>query len=66
MSFTELKDEVLKLSLEERLGLARVLHGWEDDEWDKEMMADAKAGRFDEMFNRARADLDAGRARDLP
>ncbi len=66
MSFSELKEEVLKLSLEEKAELAAVLHGWEDDEWDKQMKADAAAGLFDDMIARAEEDVKAGRVRELP
>ncbi len=66
MSFAELKEEVLKLTDEQKAELAAVLHGWEDDEWDKQMKADAKAGLFDEMIARAEEDVKAGRVRELP
>lgn len=66
MSFAELKEEVMKLSPEEKAELAAVLHGWVDDEWDKQMKADAAAGLFDEMIARAEDDVKAGRVRELP
>jgi hypothetical protein len=66
MSLSELKDVILQLSFEERAELNRLLYGWEQDEWDKQMAEDAEAGRFDEMIKRAEADLTAGRVGELP
>jgi len=66
MSLSELKDVILQLSFEERAELNRLLYGWEQDEWDKQMAEDAEAGRFDEIVKRAEADLEAGRVRELP
>jgi len=66
MSFAELKEEVMKLSVEQKAELAAVLHGWEDDDWDRQMKADAEAGLFDGMLKRVDADIEAGRVRELP
>lgn len=66
MSFAELKEEVLKLSDEQKAEIAALLHGWEDDDWDRQMKADAAAGVFDEMLKRVDADIEAGRVRELP
>ncbi len=66
MSFAELKEEVLKLSAEQKAELAAILHGWEDDDWDRQMKADAKAGLFDDMLKRVDEDIQAGRVRELP
>ena len=65
MSFTELKEEVMKLSFEQKAELAALLHGWEDDDWDRQMKADAEAGLFDGMIAEAKADYAAGRTREL-
>lgn len=65
MSFAELKEEVLKLSDEQKAEIAALLHGWEDDDWDRQMKADAAAGVFDEMLKRVDADIEAGRVREL-
>ena len=37
-----------------------------DDEWDKQMKADAAAGRFDEMNRRALAEHEAGLTEEWP
>lgn len=66
MSFAELKEEVQKLSDEQKAEIAALLHGWEDDDWDRQMKADAAAGVFDEMLKRVDADIEAGRVRELP
>lgn len=66
MSLAELKQSIVKLSLEERAELNRLLYGWEDDEWDKQMAEDLEAGRLDGMIRRAEADMADGRCRELP
>src|SRR5947209_8607906 len=48
-TITEIREAIEKLSLEERAELLAELHNWEDDEWDRQMRADAAAGRFDAM-----------------
>ena len=66
MTLVQLRDEVTKLSFAERAELSRLLHGWEDDAWDKQMAEDAKAGRLDDIMALAEADMAAGRFRQLP
>ena len=66
MSFAELKEEVMKLTVEQKAELAALLHGWEDDDWDRQMKADAEAGVFDGMVAEAKAEYAAGRTRPLP
>ena len=53
MSVAEITAEILKLSEVERLALARAIYGWEDDGWDQQIA-------------KARADMAAGRCRELP
>ena len=65
VSLTELKETIQKLSIEERAELNRLLYGWEDDEWDKQMVKDAAAGRLDDMIKRAETDMAQGRCREL-
>lgn len=65
MTVREIKEEILKLSLEERAELNRLLYGWEDDAWDKQMSADIESGRLEEVLARAEADMQAGRFRTL-
>ena len=53
MSVAEIKQAIDKLSLEERAELNRMLFGWDDDEWDRQMKSDAHAGKFDDSIRRA-------------
>ena len=38
----------------------------EDDEWDRQMKADAEAGKFDDLIEEAEEDIAAGRTYPLP
>lgn len=62
----KIKLEIKELSLSERGELARWFHGWPDDDWDRQMKADAEAGRFDRILKEVDAQIDAGKLRDLP
>jgi hypothetical protein len=62
----EIKAAIEQLTFEQRSELARWMHGWEDDEWDKEIAADAKAGRLDKLLKEVDEDIETGRLRDLP
>ena len=42
----EIKSAIERLSLEERAALTADLCGWSDDDWDRQMKADAAAGKF--------------------
>ena len=53
------------LSSEERADLERRMNDREDD-WDRQMRADAKAGKFDALVAAAKADHAAGRTRAVP
>lgn len=58
----EIREAIEQLNVEERAGLMSQLLGYdEDDEWDRQMKADAAAGKFDAMHARAIAELKAGR-----
>ena len=62
----EIKAAIEKLSLSERAELEKMLHGWEDDEWDRQMTADAKAGKLNKLLAKVDANIDTGNLRDLP
>lgn len=62
----EIKTAIEKLSLEERGELARWLHAWKDDEWDRQMVDDAAAGRLDGLLAGIDEDIRQGRLQDLP
>jgi hypothetical protein len=54
------------LTLDERAEFFRRIEGWEDDDWDRQMAADAAAGKFDKWIAELDADAKAGLLRDLP
>ena len=62
----QIKAAINQLSLEERAELAGWLHGWADDEWDRQMRRDAESGRLDKLVAEVDAEIDAGRLRDMP
>jgi hypothetical protein len=62
----EIKAAIDKLSFSERARLERMLHGWTDDEWDKQIAAHATAGKLDKLLNKVDAEIDSGKLRDLP
>ena len=49
----EIKEAIDRLSPQEYCELMLVLHPFEDDDWDRQMKADAAAGRFVAMNERA-------------
>jgi hypothetical protein len=58
----EIKEAIAKLSPREYCELmAELRPRLPDDEWDKQMKADAAAGKFDKMNRRAEEDFKAGR-----
>jgi hypothetical protein len=52
----EIKTAIDGLSFEERCRLMALLNPLPDDDWDREMRADAKAGKFDELIAKAEAE----------
>ena len=61
----EIKAAIRSLTLEERAEVARCLHGWADDDWDRQMNADAKpGGKLHRLMEQA--DAEAGTLRDFP
>jgi hypothetical protein len=62
----EIKEAIEKLSLAERGQLERWLHGWEDDAWDRQISADASAGKLDAMLREVDRELDSDQLRELP
>ncbi len=61
----EIKLAIEKLSPSERAELEALLDR-EDDEWDRQMIADAKAGKLDKLIAKVDADIDAGNLREMP
>ena len=66
MSVEEIKLAIDKLSLSDRQRLERMLHGWEDDEWDQQISRDAASGKLDELLAEVDDDIDNDRLRDIP
>ena len=66
MSVTELIEAVKELS-EEQKGefLERLAEIDFDDAWDRQIEADAKAGRLDPLWQQALEDIEAGRTKPL-
>ncbi len=62
----EIKAAIAHLSLEERAEVARCLHEWSDDEWDRQMQQDLATGKLDRLLAKVDADIEAGKLRDLP
>jgi hypothetical protein len=62
----EIKTAIEKLTLTERGRLERWLHGWTDDEWDRQISADAKNGQLDELLRQVDAEIESGNLRELP
>jgi hypothetical protein len=64
-TIAEIREAIQKLSLAERVELLAELQGFEDDDWDRQMKADAAAGKFDEMNRRIDAEYQAGLSRPI-
>jgi hypothetical protein len=62
----EIKEAIERLSPQERCELEALLHPRADDDWDREMQADAAAGKFDVLKDEAAAERRAGKLRDFP
>lgn len=63
----EIKAEIDKLSLRERCELDALLNPLPDDEWDKQMRADAEpGGKLHRLMVQAEDEAKAGQLRDFP
>ena len=62
----EIKAAIAKLSLEEKAEIARWLHGWKDDAWDRQMALDLASGKLAELLSEVDADIASGRLREMP
>jgi hypothetical protein len=56
----EIKAAIAQLSLEERTEVARCLHEWEDDAWDKQIQHDLAVGKLDGLLAKMDKDLIKG------
>lgn len=67
MSMVEkIKAEIDQLSFREKCELNALLHPLPDDEWDKQMRADAESGKLDWMFQDAERSERDGTAKEFP
>ena len=64
-TITEIKSAIGQLSLEERAEIIADLCGWADDDWDRQMKADAAAGKFTALNREADAAHSAGQSLSL-
>ncbi|BCM21169.1 MAG: hypothetical protein EKK31_25560 [Hyphomicrobiales bacterium] len=61
----QIEKSVAELSPEELKAFAAWFEALQADLWDKQIEADAKAGRLDKLVAEARAEIAAGKLRDL-
>ncbi|MBZ9880899.1 hypothetical protein LB535_00925 [Mesorhizobium sp. CA10] len=61
----QIEKSVAELSPEELKAFAAWFEALQADLWDKKIEADAKAGRLDKLVADARAEIAAGKLRDL-
>ncbi len=63
----EIKMAIEKLSPQERCELEALLHPWPDDDWDRQMQADAEpGGKLYEMMSVSRKDAQGDKLMDFP
>ena len=61
----QLEREIMALSRSELVALRDWFQSYLSDEWDKQIEADAKAGKLDHLAQQALADHKAGRTKPL-
>jgi hypothetical protein len=59
----EIRTAIERLSLEERAQIIAELCGWTDDDWDRQMKADAAGAKFSALNREADAAHAAGQTR---
>jgi hypothetical protein len=63
----EIKAAIDKLTPQERCELEALLHPRSDDEWDRQMSADAEpGGKLHELMSASRENAKAGRLQEFP
>ena len=66
MSVQELESAISELSPDELARFTEWFDAYKADEWDRQIEADAEAGRLDGLIREAEDDISAGRVRPLP
>ena len=61
----EIEAAIAQLPKDEFWSLTDRLIAMREDEWDRQIEADAKAGKLDRMFEQADRDFEAGRCKEL-
>jgi hypothetical protein len=62
-----IKRAIEKLSPQERCELEALLHPWPDDDWDRQMQAEAEpGGTLHEMMSASRKNAHAGKLMEFP
>ena len=62
----EIESAITKLKPKEIQAVAEWLEAFRADLWDRQIEADAKAGKLDKLIRKAKADYRAGRATRFP
>jgi hypothetical protein len=63
----EIKAAIDKLSPQERCELEALLHPWPEDEWDRQMSADAEpGGKLHKLMSASQENARAGKLQDFP
>lgn len=65
MSVQEIEAAVTRLSAEELARFSQWFEEYAADQWDRQIEADIRAGRFDAAGQRAEAEFEAGRCKPL-
>lgn len=64
-SLPEIEAAIMQLSEGEIQHLSNWLQQYLNDAWDRQIEADAKSGRLDQLIQRAKLDIDANRVKPL-
>lgn len=61
----EIEEAIAQLPKDEFWSLTDRLIAMREDEWDRQIEADAKSGKLDRLFEQADRDFEAGRCKEL-
>ena len=66
MSLTEIQEAIVNLTSQEREELRRWFEHFEEDDWDRQISADAASGKLDFLAREASAAKQYGKLKPLP